>query len=269
MTSMKGRIAIVTGGTQGVGAAIATLFAERGARGIVTCGRDQTKGRARADAITAATGAAVVFLRADLAKIEDCAKVVAEADRAFGRVDALVNAAGDTSRGTIVDTSPTLFDTIFAVNTRAPFFLMQDTVKLMRRDNIQGTIVNISSMSAMGGQSFIAAYCASKGALDTLTRNTAHALLRNRIRVNSLNIGWTASEGELNTQRIYHGQPANWLQEAGARQPFGRLLDPTEIARVVAFLSCEESGMMTGATINFDQSIWGAYDTAPQPQYPL
>jgi NAD(P)-dependent dehydrogenase (short-subunit alcohol dehydrogenase family) len=254
---MHGKIAIVTGGTQGLGAAIAKLFAERGAKGIVTCGRDEAKGRAKADAIAAATGAAVVFVRADLAKIEDCASVVAEADRAFGRVDALVNAAGDTSRGTIIDTSPELFDKIFAINTRAPFFLMQDT------------IVNVSSMSAMGGQSFIAAYCASKGALDTLTRNTAHALLRNRIRVNGLNIGWMASEGELNTQQVYHGRTANWLEEAAARQPFGRLLDPIEVARAAAFLSCDESGMMTGATINFDQSTWGAYDAPPQPETAL
>ncbi|WP_407158569.1 SDR family oxidoreductase [Bradyrhizobium sp. STM 3557] len=269
MASMHGKIAIVTGGTQGLGAAIAQLFAERGAKGIVTCGRDEAKGRAKAEAIAAATGATVVFVRADLAQVEDCARVVAEADRAFGRVDALVNAAGDTSRGTIIDTSPELFDRIFAVNTRAPFFLMQDTIKLMRRDKVQGTIVNISSMSAMGGQSFISAYCASKGALDTLTRNTAHALLRNRIRVNGLNIGWMASEGEFNTQRVHHGRTADWLEEAAARQPFGRLLDPIEVARAVVFLSCDESGMMTGATINFDQSIWGAYDTSPQPETPL
>jgi NAD(P)-dependent dehydrogenase (short-subunit alcohol dehydrogenase family) len=269
MTSMHDKIAIVTGGTQGLGAAIAQLFAERGAKGIVTCGRDEAKGRAKADAITAATGTAVVFVRADLAKTEDCVRIVAEADRAFGRVDTLVNAAGDTSRGTILDTEPELFDRIFAVNTRAPFFLMQDTIKLMRRDKVPGTIVNISSMSAMGGQSFIAAYCASKGALDTLTRNTAHALLRNRIRVNGLNIGWMASEGEINTQRVHHGRTASWLEDAGARQPFGRLLDPVEVARAVAFLSSDESGMMTGATINFDQSIWGAYDASPQPETPL
>lgn len=269
MTSMDGKIAVVTGGTQGLGAAVAKLFAERGARGIVTCGRNAAKGRATAEAIASSTGAKVVFVQADLSKVEDCAKVIAEADRAFGRIDALVNAAGDTSRGTILDTPPELYDKIFAINTRAPFFLMQDTIKLMRRDKVQGTIVNISSMSAMGGQPFIAAYCASKGALDTLTRNTAYALLRNRIRVNGLNIGWMASEGENRTQLDYHGRPENWLEEAAAKQPTGRLLDPVEVARAVAFLSCEESGMMTGATINFDQAIWGAYDSTPHPAAPL
>ena len=269
MTSMDGKIAVVTGGTQGLGAAVATLFAERGAAGIVTCGRDAAKGRALAEAITAATPAKVVFVTADLAKVEDCARVIAEADRAFGRVDALVNAAGNTSRGTILDTDPATYDLIFAVNTRAPFYLMQDAVKLMRRDRVRGTVVNVSSMSAMAGQPFLTAYCASKGALDTLTRNTAYALLRNRIRVNGLNIGWMDSEGERQTQRDFHGRPDGWLDEMAAQQPNGRLLDPMEVARAVAFLSTEESGMMTGATITFDQAIWGAYDGTPHPDAPL
>ena len=269
MASMDRKVAVVTGGKQGLGAAVATLFAQRGARGILTCGRNETKGQAMADQIAAATGAKVVFVPADLAKVEDCAKVVAEADRTFGRIDALVNAAGNTSRGTILDTDPATYDLIFAINARAPFYLMQDAIKLMRRDGVQGTIVNISSMSAMGGQPFIAAYCASKGALDTLTRNTAYALLRNRIRVNGLNIGWMASEGERQTQQDYHGRPEGWLDEVARQQPSGRLLDPVEVARAVAFLSSDESGMMTGATINFDQAVWGAYDSTPHPEAPL
>jgi NAD(P)-dependent dehydrogenase (short-subunit alcohol dehydrogenase family) len=269
METLKGKIAVVTGGTQGLGAAIAHLFAERGAEGIVICGRNTRKGEAKAAEISAATGAAVQFVPADLSKVEDCVRVITEADGRFGRIDALVNAAGNTERGTILDTSPELFDTIFAINVRAPFFLMQEAVKVMRREKTQGTIVNISSMSAMAGQPFIAAYCSSKGALDTLTRNTAYALLRNRIRVNGLNIGWMASEGEDRIQREFHNAEPGWLEKAAANQPTGRLLDPTEVARAVAFLSTDESGMMTGSTINFDQSIWGAYDSGPQPVAPL
>ena len=129
---MKDKIAIVTGGSQGLGAAIATLFAERGAEGIATCGRDMEKGRAKAEAITSATGCPVHFVQADLGQVEDCARVIAEAARAFGRIDVLVNAAGNTDRGTILDTTPETFDNIFAVNTRAPFFLMQGAIKVMR-----------------------------------------------------------------------------------------------------------------------------------------
>jgi NAD(P)-dependent dehydrogenase (short-subunit alcohol dehydrogenase family) len=266
---LDGKIAVVTGGTQGLGAAISKLFAERGAAGIVTCGRSVDKGEANAAALTAATGVPVQFVRADLAEVDACRAVVAAADVRFGRVDVLVNVAASTERGTIIDTEPELFDLIFAINTRAPFFLIQDAVKLMRRDGIEGSIVNISSMSAMGGQPFIAAYCASKGALDTMTRNTAYALLRNRIRVNGLNIGWMASEGEDRIQREHHHAPDDWLATAAAAQPFGRLVDPAEVARAAAYLASDESGLMTGATINFDQSVWGAYDGSPQPVAPL
>jgi NAD(P)-dependent dehydrogenase (short-subunit alcohol dehydrogenase family) len=254
---LDGKIAIVTGGTQGLGATIASLFAARGAAGIVICGRNIAKGEAKAAEIGKATGAKIVYIQADLGEVEDARKVVAACDAEFGRVDALVNAAAITDRGTILDTSPELFDRMFAVNVRAPFFLMQEAINVMRREKIEGTIVNIGSMSAKAGQPFISAYCASKGALETLTKNTAYAVLRNRIRVNGLNIGWI--------QREFHGAAGNWLEKAAASQPFGRLVDPAEVARACAYLSSAESGLMTGSVICFDQSIWGAYDGSPHP----
>ena len=265
MKQMSGKIAVITGGTQGLGASIARLFAARGAAGVVICGRSRDKGEAQAREIRGAGGANVVFVPADLARVEDCRTVIAKADRTFGRLDALVNAAAITDRGTILDTDPELFDRIFATNVRAPFFLMQEAIKVMRREGIEGTIVNVCSMSAKAGQPFIAAYSASKGALATLTQNTAYAVLRNRIRVNGLNIGWMATEGEDRIQRRYHGAGPDWLAQAAAKQPFGRLIDPDEVARAVAFLSCEESGLMTGSMVNFDQSVWGAYDEPPHP----
>jgi NAD(P)-dependent dehydrogenase (short-subunit alcohol dehydrogenase family) len=266
---LEGKIAVVTGGTQGLGAATARLFAERGAAGLVICGRSRERGEAQAAAIGRDFGAKVVFVSADLERVEDCRAVIAEADRAFGRLDILVNAAAITDRGTILDTAPDLFDRILAVNLRAPFYLMGEAIRLFRRDRVEGTIVNVSSMSSMGGQPFIAAYCASKGALDTLTRNTAYAVLRNRIRVNALAIGWMASDGEDRIQREFHGAPENWLELAAARQPFGRLIDPREVAQAIAFLASGESGLMTGSVVNFDQSIWGAYENAPHPDAPL
>ena len=269
MSMLDGKIAVVTGGTQGLGAAIARLFAERGAGGLVLCGRSRDKGEAHAAAITAQTGVPAHFVPADLAHADQCKPVIDAADRHFGRIDILVNAAGLTSRGTILDTSPELFDSIFAVNVRAPFFLMQHAIALMRREAIAGAIVNIGSMSAHGGQPFIAAYSASKGALATLTRNTAYAVLRNRIRVNGLNIGWMDTEGEREVQRRFHGATDGWLGRAAAAQPFGRLIDPTEVARACAWLASEESGLLTGAVVDFDQSVSGTYDSAPHPAAPL
>lgn len=263
MNRIDGKICVVTGGTQGLGAAIARQLAESGAKGIVTCGRSRDKGDAVAGTIIKATGVPVRFVPADLASVEDCRAVVAAADAEFGGVDILVNAAGMTDRGNLLNTSPELYDRMFAINTRAPFFLMQDAAKIMIRDGRAGAIVNIGSASALAGQPFIAPYCASKGALATLTRNSGYALMRNRIRVNQLNIGWMASDGEDRIQREYHGADPDWLEKAAAEQPFGRLLDPAEVARAVTFLASDDSGMMTGSVIHYDQSVWGGYSFAP------
>ena len=263
------QVAIVTGGTQGLGAAIAATLAQRQLGGLLICGRNVDKGLAQAAAIQQDTGVPVQFEVADLEQVADCRRVVQAAHARFGRIDILVNAAGVTDRGTLLDTDPALFDRLFAVNVRAPFFLMQDAVKHMRADGIEGRIVNIGSMSSLAGQPMLAAYCSSKGALATLTRNSAYGLLRNRIRVNALNIGWMASEGEDHIQRTHHGAAADWQAAAGQAQPFGRLIDPWEVARAVAFLASAESGLMTGSVIAYDQSVWGGYDAAPQPSAPL
>jgi NAD(P)-dependent dehydrogenase (short-subunit alcohol dehydrogenase family) len=261
---LSGKVAIVTGGTQGLGETIARLFGERGAAGIVICGRNAKGGERIASEISAA-GCPTVFVQADLAKVADCRNVVAKTDERFGRVDALVNAAALTDRGDIFDTTEERYNEIFDVNVRAPFFLVQESVKIMRREKIAGSIVNIQSMSAHGGQPFITAYCASKGALATLTRNVAHSLLKFRIRVNGLNIGWMSTPGEDAIQKIYHGAQDGWLDEAVKTRPFGRLLDPKEVARACAYLCSDESGLMTGANIDFDQSVVGTGDPPIEP----
>ncbi len=265
MNRIDGKIAVVTGGTQGLGAAIARLFAQAGAGGMVIVGRGQDKGESVAREITEATGVPVQMVTADLGAIEDVQRVLPETDARFGRVDILVNAAGLTDRGNLLNTTPELFDAMFAVNTRAPFFLMQDTVKLMEREGAQGTIVNIGSTSEHAGQPFIAPYCASKAALATLTRNSGYALMRNRIRVNQLDIGWMNSDHERKLQAEESGDP-DFIDKQAATMPFGRLLEPAEVAKAVLWMASEDSGMMTGAVIQFDQSVWGGYDgQAPAP----
>ena len=269
MNRLDNKVAVISGGTQGLGAAVARRFAEAGAAGIVICGRQADKGAEVAAGIRAAHGCSVVFVPADLAQVADCEAVVAATDKHFGRVDVLVNAAAITDRGGILDTDAALFDRMFATNVRAPFFLMQHAIKLMVRDGVAGSIVNIGSVSALTGQPFITAYCASKGALATLTRNVAFAALRDRIRVNQLNIGWMASSGEHEIQTRYHGAAEDWQEKAGVTLPFGRLLAPEEVAKAVAFLASDDSGMMTGSVVPFDQSVWGGYESMPAPQHVL
>lgn len=269
MNRIDDKIAVITGGTQGLGAAIARLFSQAGAAGICIVGRGVAKGRDLADAITGETGVPVEMIAADLAKIKDVRTIIPAADARFGRVDILVNAAGLTDRGNLLNTTPELFDAMFAVNTRAPFFLMQDAVKIMDREGTEGRIVNIGSTSSRAGQPFIAPYCASKAALSTLTRSAGFALMRNRVHVNQLDIGWMASDHERALQLEESGDP-DWEAKANAVLPFGRLLDPEEVARAVLFLASNESGMMTGSVIHYDQSVWGGYDgQAPGPSEKL
>ncbi len=262
--SLSGKVAVVTGGSQGLGEAIARQFAKRGAAGLIICARNEANGRRVAEEIQA-SGCPTVFVQADLAHVADCRKVIAEADRRFKRVDILVNAAASTDRGTIFDTTEERFNDVFNVNVRAPFFLIQEAAKIMRREKIQGSIINIQSMSGHGGQPFISAYCSSKGALATLTRNVAHSLVKFRIRVNGLNIGWMSTPGEDRIQKTYHDAPDGWLAQAVRTRPFGRLLDPNEVARACVYLASDESGLMTGANIDFDQTIVGVGDAPIEP----
>lgn len=268
MNRMDGKVCVVTGATQGLGAAIAHRLASAGAAGIVITGRNLRRGEAVAKEIAARHQVETHFIRADFARVDDCRHVIAETDRLFGRIDVLVNAGASTDRGTILDTSPELFDRIFATNVRGPYFLMQEAIRLMIRDGIAGAICNIGSISALAGQPFINAYCASKGALTTLTANTAFSVMANRIRVNQLNVGWMASDHEREIQAKQAGP--DWEAKATAGLPFGRLVDPEEAARAVNFLVSDDAGLMTGAIVNFDQSVWGAVAGGmPVPDGPM
>lgn len=268
MNRMDGKVCVVTGATQGLGAAIARRLAAAGAAGIVITGRNADRGNGVARGIAEKHGIAAHFIAADFARVEDCRHVIHETERLFGRIDVLVNAGASTARGTILDTSPETFDALFATNVRGPYFLMQAAIRLMIAKGTQGAICSIGSISALAGQPFINAYCASKGALTTLTANTAFSVMANRIRVNQLNVGWMASDNERLIQ-AEAGDP-DWEAKAMAHLPFGRLVDPEEAARAVNFIVSDDAGLMTGAIVNFDQSVWGAVAGGmPVPDGPM
>ena len=255
---LDGKVVIVTGGTQGLGEGIARHLTQSGVAGVVICGRNHDRGAAVRAALEA-EGCAAEFVAADLAEEADCRRVVAACDARFGRIDGLVNAAGATDRGTLEDTAVALWDKLFAINVRAPFILIQEAVRVMKREESGGSIVNITSLSMHCGQSFLTAYSASKGALATLTKNVAHAHKSHRIRCNALNIGWMDTPNEHKVQEAM-GQPADWLEPAEAAQPFGRLIKPLDVARMTAFLLSDDAEMMTGSLIDFDQTVIGTYD---------
>lgn len=257
MSKLSGKVIIVTGSTQGVGEAIALHVANEGALGVVVCGRQKEQGMAVVAAVTA-RGANGIYINADLSVVADCQRIVQECDNTFGRVDGLVNAAADTNRGTLEETTVEFWDYQFAVNVRAPFVLTQGCVEIMKREQIGGSIVNILSVAAYCGMDTLVSYSSTKGALSTFTKNTANGLRRHRIRVNGINLGWTDTPAEHVVQAL-QGSPPDWLALAEQQSPFGRLLKPDDVARLCSYLLSGESGILTGSNIDFSQRVMGMF----------
>ncbi|TNC68247.1 SDR family oxidoreductase [Rubellimicrobium roseum] len=254
---LSNQVIVVTGAASGIGAAIAQRAASSGAEALLLVDRDADGLRAMERRL-ASVGATVAGASVDLRDPASSAAVAREGVERFGRIDGLVNAAGLTTRASFRDGTPEVWDDLFAVNARAPFLLMQAAIVDMTARATPGTIVNILSMNAHCGSPELAIYSATKGALATLTRNAAHAHLRDRIRVNGINLGWVATEAEHRMQSETLGLGPGWLAAAAARMPLGRLLEAEEAARLAVFLLSKASAPMTGALIDLEQRVTGA-----------
>ncbi|TJW81844.1 MAG: SDR family oxidoreductase [Mesorhizobium sp.] len=233
--------AIVTGGAQGIGFAVAEALADEGCRALALIGRSQEKGDKAAAALKK-NGVDAIFIGADVAKVADCKRAVATA---------LAHC------GSLVETTEEVFDQIFDTNVRGPFFLMQGLVAHLLERKAPGSIVNVLSMSAHAGQSFLTPYSTSKGALMTLTKNVASSYRRNRIRCNAVLPGWMDTEGEAIVQKKWHDAPDDWLAKAEAAQPMGQLVKPAQLARLITYMLSPQAGVMTGSLVDYDQNIAG------------
>jgi NAD(P)-dependent dehydrogenase (short-subunit alcohol dehydrogenase family) len=258
MPDHKDTVAVIAGGTQGLGLAIAEALVAGGCTRLVVAGRRVAEGEA-AVARLRGLGADAHYQRADMGRVDDAVALVDAAASRFGRVTALVNAAATTERGSILDCSPADFDRHIAVNTRGPFFALQRFAQAAVERGHPASAVNILSMVVHCGQSYLAPYSASKAALANITKNAAQALRSHRIRVNGINCGWMDTPGEDQTQRRFHGATDGWLEAAEARQPMGMLVKPAHVAGLASYLLSDASGVMTGALVDFDQNVAGAY----------
>ena len=256
-------VVIINGGTQGLGEALARKLTADGAKGLVLSGRSTTRGKALAAELTD-IGTRSVFVEADMSNADAPEKIVDTCVAEFGRIDGLANVAALTTRATLFSETSEHFDRMMQLNLKAPYFLIRAVAKHMIANSASGSIVNIGSTSSHGGQSKLGSYSISKGGLSIMTRNVAFALMRHGIRVNQVNPGWMETESEHYIQMEQDGMPENWLELAAPSRPLGRLVQPWEVANMIAYCLSSNSGLMTGNVIDIDQSVQGAGDP-PQP----
>lgn len=242
---LAGKVAVVTGSTQGLGAAVARLYAREGAR-VVVSGRQKEKGEKLAREI----GNEAVYHPTDLTKVEDCRSLIAAAIKAFGGIDILANCAATSDRTTLETFTPEIFDLQFYTNIRAPLLTAQAALPSLRER--KGVIINIGSVNAFMGEPRLLVYAASKGALQTASRNLAFTLKYARVRVYCLNCGWIDTEGE-RTMMAKLGHPPDFIDKAGQNFPLGRILKPEEVAEFCLFLATDKAGAFSGAVIELEQ----------------
>ncbi len=252
--SLADKCLIVTGSSQGLGETIAKAALDAGAEGVAITGRDAAK----LANVARRLGPRAHPYSADLALPDAPSHLFEAALSAMGRVDALVNAAALTTRASMLDGTVELWNRLFSVNTRAPYMLMQALIRHLLARGAAGSIVNIQSINAHCGAPDLAIYSATKGALQTLTRNAAHAHIADRIRVNGINMGWVATPGEQEMQADTLGNGADWLAQAEASQPLKRLLTMDEVSNLTLFLLSDASGLQTGTVTDLEQRVFGA-----------
>jgi NAD(P)-dependent dehydrogenase (short-subunit alcohol dehydrogenase family) len=235
--TVQGKTVLVTGGTSGIGEAIARAYAAEGADVVIT-GRSEERGRELADSLTK-DGSRVRFIRADLEDIDDVRRLADELDR----VDVLVNNAGVFPFGATDEVGSDVFDSTFAVNVKAPFFLTGAFAPRMAA-NGGGAIVNVSTMVASFGLPGMALYGSSKAALELLTKAWAAEYGPQGVRVNAIAPGPTRTPG---TEPMGEG-----LDQIASTLPLGRPAAPQEIANAAMFLGSDEASYVNGAVVAVD-----------------
>ena len=252
-TRVKGKVALVTGATRGIGEGLARGLAAEGAAVIVS-GIEQNDGQRIADEIGQMGGQAR-FVFADVRNAADCARAVESTVNHFGRLDVLVNNAGIFPSLSLEETTPEIWDEVFAVNVRGAFLCAQAAIPIMQRQR-GGSIINIGSTLPYQSQNDRFAYAASKGALLTLTRSLAQAYARDRIRANWITVGWVASPGEIALRDALYGDGRAFLEERARQMPLGRMETVEDIAAGVLYLASDEASHVTGCELNISGGLW-------------
>ncbi|HWY22776.1 MAG TPA: SDR family NAD(P)-dependent oxidoreductase [Candidatus Acidoferrum sp.] len=245
---LENKVALITGGTSGIGEATAAVFAQEGAKVTMT-GRNEKRGHAVVEKI-ASDGGKAIFIRSDVRKAEECRHVVDETLRAFGRLDILFNNAGVFFPHTILDCTEEEWDLQMDINLKGTFLMSKAALPHMIEQR-RGVIINNSSGWGIAGGDSAVAYCASKGGVVLLTKAMAIDHGRQGIRVNCI------CPGDVDTPMLPEDARMRGLKWedylAGcANRPLGRIGTTDEIAKAALFLASDDSSFMTGSALVVD-----------------
>lgn len=243
---LKDKVVIVTGGTSGIGAAIARKIVAEGGK-VLIHGRDKIGG----EKISAELGDKSSLCIADLEDLTAPAVIVAACLKAFGKIDGLVNNAANLTRANLDELTPEHFDSYIAVNVKAPIFLIKACHAELKKS--RGAVLNIGSINAYAGESSLLGYSVSKGALATMTRNLANANGIHGIRINQINPGWILTQNERELQ-ISRGATVDWFEKLSREQtPFGKMSTPEDVAEAAIYWLSDSSQTFTGTILELEQ----------------
>lgn len=245
--NLKNKVVLVSGSNTGIGAAIAELCVAQGAT-LMIHGRDAD----RAAKMAKHLGNGTEYYVGDLIAPDFCEEVVHKTVEKFGRIDAVINNAALTTRSTIETTDAHFFDRMIGINLRAPILISRTAVEYFRKQGKGGAIVNIGSINAYCGENVLLAYSVSKGGLMTFTRNLADTLGPEQIRVNQINVGWTATPNEIALKKS-QGFADDWQSRIPREfAPRGYLLKPEEVARHAVFWISDDSAPVSGSVVEVE-----------------
>ena len=247
MRRLEGKVAMITGGASGIGKAHAELFAREGAKVVITTRRKVAEGTALAESIKKGGGEAT-FIKLDVTKESEWREVIDEVIRKYGKLNILVNNAGVSLGKTIEDTSLDEWNLIMGINSTGVFLGTKHAIEAMKNNGEPCSIINISSIDAMVGEAELPAYCASKGAVRSLTKAVALSCAQAgyNIRVNSVHPGYIHTELTEKEAQDSGLTPEQYFEKVGKMHPIGRIGEPIDIAYISLYLASDESSWVTG-----------------------